>query len=280
MSKLNFAPTLRERLDGQLDPVEAGLQLELRSLYENKPRSRYLIVIPAYNESESIGFVAQKLPKMVCGIVPEVLVIDDGSTDDTANLARSYGLSCVTSPVNRGQGASLRTGYLAAISNQFSVVAIIDADGQWDPADLEAVMTPVINGTADIAQGSRSLGETRVGDKVRDLGVVVFAKIISVIARTHVTDTSSGIRAMTVEQLKPIRLSQPQYQSSELLIGALLQGARLTEIPVVMEQRHGGESKKGRNLRYALAYATAVIRTTARELLIRYINLFTTKRLG
>ncbi len=265
-------PTLFARLEHELDPLETQLQADCKELFSHRAHSPYLIIIPAFNEAESIGYVADLLPSTILGVRPDVLVVDDGSTDGTAAIAQKHGLNCITSSVNRGQGASLRTGYLAAIANDFVVVAIIDADGQWSPSDLEQVMMPVINHTADLSQGSRSLGETRVGDRFRDIGVAFFARLISIITRRKVTDTSSGIRAISVNQLKSIRLTQPQYQSSELLIGALIQGGRLSEIPVIMESRHAGYSKKGRNLKYALAYSQVVFKTTLREFGVLLLN--------
>lgn len=275
---MKVALNLFERLQSELDPIEKGMQSYCSNLYSNEKHSPYLIIIPAYNEAESIEYVAQQLPEFVMGERPEIIVIDDGSTDRTPDITRtltttSRKINCVSSPVNRGQGASLRTGYLAAIANNFSVVAIIDADGQWSPHDLEAVMKPVINGNADLCQGSRRLGETHVGDRFRDLGVTFFARLISIVTRSNVTDTSSGVRAISVGLLKNIRLTQPQYQSSELLIGALLQGGRLVEIPVVMESRYGGLSKKGRNLKYAIAYSKVVAYTTIRESSIHLLRL-------
>ena len=257
--------TLREIAQSGGDSIEQELSDQCRLLWGDNRPSRYLIVIPAYNEADSLPYVASRIPKSIHGIAPTVLVIDDGSTDQTAAVAKNLGLNTISSPVNRGQGASLRSGYLIAINFDFSAVAIVDADGQWDPADLELVMTPIIEGRAEITQGSRSLGETHVGDAFRDLGVVFFAKLISVVTRTQVTDTSSGIRAMSVGILEKIRLCQPQYQSSELLISALFAGGRLVEIPVVMSPRFAGSTKKGNNLIYAFSYAKVVIGTSLRE---------------
>ncbi|MDA8372695.1 MAG: glycosyltransferase family 2 protein [Actinomycetota bacterium] len=263
------APTLRQVALDDSDPIEAEIFDQVRSIWYDRPPSPYLVIIPAYNEAESLGYVASRLPKSIGGAKPAVLVVDDGSTDDTLAVAKDLGLNAVRSPVNRGQGASLRSGYLIAIRYGFKAVAIVDADGQWDPADLTSVMAPVIHGEAEISQGSRSLGETQVGDKLRDMGVVFFAKLISFVTRTSITDTSSGIRAMCVSLLEHVRLEQPQYQSSELLISALFAGGRLAEVPVVMKPRFAGATKKGRNFRYALSYSRAVVTTSLREMLLK-----------
>ncbi len=257
-------PTLRE-IASNRNAVDMELHRQFLEVLAQTPPTPYLVVIPAFNEADSLPYVASRLPGEINGHLPLYLVIDDGSTDATAEVGRANGLAVISSPVNRGQGATLKAGYLEAITSNFSIVAIVDADGQWDPQDLEAVMKPVIIGEATISQGSRALGESRVGDKFRDLGVVFFATLIRALTSTKLTDTSSGIRAMSVELLSRLRLTQPQYQSSELLIGALLNGGRLAEVPVTMEARYAGESKKGRNLSYAFSYSKAVIGTAIRE---------------
>ncbi|MDA8397590.1 MAG: glycosyltransferase family 2 protein [Actinomycetota bacterium] len=262
------APTLRQFALDDTDQVEAEIFDQVRSMWVERPPSPYLVVIPAYNEAESLAYVASRIPETIGGVKPAVLVVDDGSSDDTLAVAKDLGLSAVRSPVNRGQGASLRSGYLIAIRYGFKVVAIVDADGQWDPADLTLVMDPVVTGRAEISQGSRSLGETQVGDRFRDMGVVFFAKLISLVTRTRITDTSSGIRAISVLLLEQLRLEQPQYQSSELLISAIFAGGRLAEVPVVMKPRYAGTTKKGRNLRYAMSYTRAVVTTSLREMLL------------
>ncbi len=261
---MKFPKTLG-KLAVERDEIEQIMHQQFSSMLPNGTHSPYLIVIPAFNEEESLAYVASKLPEEINGHRPMIVVINDGSTDKTEAIANQLGLNVITSPINRGQGASLRTGYLEAISADFEVVAIVDADGQWDPRDLEAVMKPIITGNATISQGSRSLGETRVGDRFRDFGVVFFAKLIRLLTKTMVTDTSSGIRAMSVEMLKELRLNQPQYQSSELLISALISGGKLAEVPVVMEPRFGGVTKKGKNLRYAFSYSAVVLKTALRE---------------
>ncbi len=262
---MHIPRTLRQASLASHDPIEAEMLDDLHQQCDGVTPSPYLIVIPAFNESDSLPYVASRLPKEILGIAPAVVVIDDGSSDDTAAVAKDLGLKVVRSPMNRGQGASLRVGYLAAIKFGYCAVGIVDADGQWDPSDLEAVMAPVIQGRAEIVQGSRSLGETHVGDAVRDLGVKFFAHLISWATHTRLTDTSSGIRAMSVALLEKVRLEQAQYQSSELLISAIFAGGRLLEVPVVMSPRFAGTSKKGHNAKYALAYSKVVLGTFLRE---------------
>jgi glycosyltransferase involved in cell wall biosynthesis len=192
-------------------------------------------------------------------------VIDDGSTDATTEVAERHGALVCTLSANRGHGVALRLGYRIAREAGAETIATLDGDGQWDPADLPAMVTLMQSGEADFVLGSRQLGQTENTDAFRNLGVKFFAKVISALTRTHITDTSSGLRLMRADLTGTVTQTQPQYQTSELLIGALLQGYRVAEVPTVMRQRLSGESKKGRNLAYGLRYARVITYTYLRE---------------
>jgi glycosyltransferase involved in cell wall biosynthesis len=247
------------------DPVDRLVLERFAFEHPDPPRPTVVVVIPAYDEASTITEVIKRVPAQLAGSPPLVVVVSDGSTDDTAAVARQAGAVVLETPINRGQGATLRIGYQLALRLGASIVGIVDADGQWDPADLEVGVDLVNLGVATFAQGSRVLGSTTVGDSVRDLGVSVFARIVSFLIGQHVTDTSSGIRVLDAGLLARLRLDQPQYQSAELLIAAATAGARIVEFPVVMVARRAGASKKGHNLRYGAAYAWVVARTVLRE---------------
>ncbi len=224
-----------------------------------------LVLIPAYNEAQNIVKVVNLIPSHIGDLNAHTVIVSDGSTDGTVEAAKSFNLSICEAPINRGQGAALRLGYKIASLFEIPIIAVVDADGQWDPADLEVMVKMVADNSADFVQGSRVLGHSEVGDPIRDLGVVVFAKLISFLTRYKVTDTSSGIRVFKSELLDKIRLQEPQYQSSELLISAIYAKARISEHPVVMSKRHTGKSKKGNNLKYGMNYARVVFTTWIRE---------------
>ncbi len=120
-------------------------------------------------------------------------------------------------------------------------------------------------GEADFVLGSRVLGAAETDDGVRDLGVKVFSGLVRLLTGVKVTDTSSGLRAMRAEITAVVRQEQPQYQSSELLIGAIAHGYRVAERPTVMHKRTAGQSKKGGNVFYGARYARVVLRTWWRE---------------
>ncbi|WP_339576069.1 glycosyltransferase family 2 protein [Pseudokineococcus basanitobsidens] len=224
------------------------------------------VVIAAYDEAPGIGAVLAGLPEEVCGLRTAVVVVDDGSTDGTAEAVAASGRAlAVACPVNRGQGAALRLGYRVAREHGARYVVTTDADGQYDVADVPAVLAPVLAGEADFVSGSRRLGRQHTRDRVRRTGVHVFAWVVSAVSGTWVTDTSFGLRAMRADLTGVVTLRQPQYQSSELMLGVLSHGYRVREVPATMRVRSAGASKKGKNLVYGSRYARVVLGTWWRE---------------
>ncbi len=223
------------------------------------------VVIAAYNEERGIGAVVKDIPAIVDGMETATIVVVDGATDATAAVARAAGAMVCDVPVNRGQGAALRLGYRIAREGGARYIVTTDADGQYDPADIPRILAPVADGTADFATGSRVLGRQETYDRVRRLGVHVFAFLVSRMAGQRITDTSFGLRAMRAEVTAAVELRQPQYQSSELLIGVLSRGFRVVEVPATMRLRAAGTTKKGGNLRYGYRYSRVVLGTWLRE---------------
>jgi glycosyltransferase involved in cell wall biosynthesis len=224
-----------------------------------------VIVIAAYNEAANIGAVLDEVPSQIADVPVTLLVIDDGSTDNTTEIAQRHGALVCTLGANRGHGVALRLGYRIAREGGAQYIGTLDGDGQWDPADLPAMVAIMEAGQADFVIGSRQLGQTENTDAFRNLGVRFFARVISALTRSQLTDTSSGLRLMRADLTGTVTQTQPQYQTSELLIGALLQGYRVAEVATVMRQRMSGESRKGRNLAYGLRYARVIAETYRRE---------------
>ncbi len=223
------------------------------------------IVIAAYNEEGAIGPVIDALPAAICGLATAAIVVVDGSVDGTAKEAHSRGALVCDVPVNRGQGAALRLGYRLAREGGASYIVTTDADGQYDPADAQRLLEPVLAGDADFVTGSRTLGSEETKDPVRKLGVRVFAATISLLAGQRVTDPSFGMRAMRAEVTGAVQLQQPQYQAAELLIGVIARGFRVTERAATIRKRRVGESKKGHNVLYGLRFARVIVGTWWRE---------------
>jgi glycosyltransferase involved in cell wall biosynthesis len=225
-----------------------------------------LAVIAALNEQDSISAVLDAMPKTACGLAVDVLVIDDGSTDGTGDVVRRYdGVHIVRLERNCGHGVALRLGYQIASEFGAQYIVTLDADMQWDPVEIPGVLQPLVDDEADFVIGSRVLGTAETDDSFRHAGVTLFARLISLLTGTHVTDTSSGFRAMRSELTQTVPQTQVQYQTSELLIGAIYHGYRIAERPITMHQRYAGESKKGHNVLYGGRYARVIIQTWLRE---------------
>jgi glycosyltransferase involved in cell wall biosynthesis len=228
--------------------------------------ARILALIAALNEEESLGEVLGNIPSEVCGLAVDTLVVDDGSSDATAAVAEKYDRVRVASlRRNCGHGVALRLGYQLAAEHGADYIVTLDADMQWDPREMPAVLPPLLEGGADFVIGSRVLGTAETDDSLRHAGVRVFALLVSLLTGVKVTDTSSGYRAMRTEVTQTVPQTQVQYQTSELLIGAIYQGYRVTERPITMHQRFAGESKKGHNVLYGARYARVILHTWFRE---------------
>ncbi|RZT14671.1 glycosyl transferase family 2 [Kribbella sp. VKM Ac-2569] len=228
-----------------------------------------VVVIAAYNEADGIGPVLTDMPRTCAGLPVDVLVVVDGATDNTAEIAREHGAYVCVAPSNRGQGAALRLGYHLAAQGGAQYVVTTDADGQYDNGELETLLEPILLDRADFVTGSRRLGAEDADSRLRWVGVRVFAVLASILTRKKLTDTSFGFRAMRAELATAVTLREPQYQSSELLLGALALGARVVELPMTMRRRGDGSSKKGPGVVYGANYGRVMTTTWLREYVLR-----------
>lgn len=247
------------------DPLGDETARAFDERYPGAQLADVVVVIAAFNEEEAIGGVLTDIAAESCGLRVDTLVVDDGSADRTGEVVLEHNAYLARLPVNSGQGTAFRVGYRIARERGARYIITLDADGQWDPADIPAVLQPVVDGEADLVLGSRVLGSSEATDNVRRAGVRVFSALVRAISGVNVTDTSSGLRAMVADLTANVRQEQPQYQASELLLGAIFQGYRVAERPIVEHKRAAGESKKGHNALYGLRYAQVILRTWLRE---------------
>jgi Glycosyl transferase family 2 len=227
-------------------------------------KDKIAILIPAYNEADNIGHVLDLMPKEVCGVATEVLVVDDGSRDGTGDVAAEHGAPVARHVTNRGGGAALRTGYRLMVESGALIVVTLDADGQHLPSEMPRLVEPVLSGEVDVAHGSRVLGHADRNHFARELGIVFFNRLVSFITRTHVTDCSNGYRAVRTTVLPQLVLRQEQFHTSEFMIEAIKRGIPAKEVPITVEQRLHGHSKKPAVMRYGLGFANAIVRTWLR----------------
>ena len=227
-------------------------------------KDKIAILIPAYNEAANIGTVLGQIPPAACGIRTEVLVVDDGSRDGTGDVATEHGALVARHVTNRGGGAALRTGYRLMVESEALIVVTLDADGQHRPDEMERLVKPILDGEVEMAHGSRVLGHADRNHFARELGIVFFNRLVSFITRTHVTDCSNGYRAVRATVLPQLVLRQEQFHTSEFMIEAIKRGIPAKEVPITVEQRLHGHSKKPAAFRYGAGFANAIVRTWLR----------------
>jgi hypothetical protein len=256
---------LRPPMQPYPDPVDTATVQEFTQAEGEVRFAPVVVLIAAYDEEEGIGAVLDAVPATSCGLPVDTLVIVDGCTDGTTEVARRHGARVCQATVNRGQGAALRLGYRLARRGGARYVVTTDADGQYDLGELPLLLQPLIDDEADFVTGSRVLGRQETSDPVRHLGVRVFAAVARALTRQRLTDTSFGFRAMNAEVTDAVTLTQAQYQASELLLGVISHGYRVVEQPMTMRARTAGETKKGNNLVYGMRYARVMVGTWWRE---------------
>lgn len=265
MSTIHSVTAIQETSLEELDPVERDAAAAFLAAHSPGEGAPLAIVIPAYNEEATVAEVVGEIPREAAGLLTEVIVVVDGSSDATAQHAAATRALVCDVPANRGQGAALKLGYWLARARGAQIIATIDADGQYEPEEIGRVVEPILDGKADFVSGSRRLGAELTTDRVRHLGVLVFGAIFSVLTRSRVTDPACGLRAMRSEVTAAVTLEQPQYQASELMISAAMNGFRLGEVPTTMRDRTASHTKKDGNLRYGVRFARAAFSTWRRD---------------
>jgi len=221
-----------------------------------------MILMPAYNEADSLKELLPQIPKKIEGVEVGVMVIDDGSEDETFSVAsKMEDVLAVKNPINRGGGAALRLGYDILKKTDVRLCVTMDADGQHQPEDIEKLALPILNDQYDCVIGSRILGHSEKTSLLRMIGVRIFGKVVSVLLGKKITDPSSGFRAFRMESVASIKLHEDQYHTSELIIEAVKKGIRIKEVPIAILKRKYGKSKKGRDWIYGFHFAKTIIKT-------------------
>ena len=204
---------------------------------------RKLLLIPALNEAGSIAGVIVNARQYFDG---DVAVVDDGSEDDTAALARAAGAIVLRHPCNLGIGAAVQTGFLYALSSGYDIVIRQDGDGQHDPAYIPRFVDLLSSGEADVVVGSRFLArEGYQSTVVRRIGIFILG-IVSKLVGSRVTDPTSGYWGVNRRALGVLAKSHPDdYPEPEALAQAARAGCRVRELPVIMYARTAGRSSIG-----------------------------------
>ena len=210
-------------------------------LLQNRINMRIIVIIPAFNEQAAIGSVVQKSLQYA----DDVLVVDDGSSDATCEIARKAGASILSHPTNFGKGVSLSDAFSRV--EGYDVVVTIDGDGQHNPDEIPDLIKPVIENKADFVNGSRYINGfeentpayRRVGQRVLDIAT-------NITAGTSVTDSQSGFRAFKGETISCYKFRDPGFGiESEMIADAAENNLRILEVPITVKYDVENSSTKG-----------------------------------
>ncbi len=222
---------------------------------------RVFAVIPALNEEAAIGQVVQDLPR---DLLDQVIVVDNGSTDDTGTAAWEAGAVVVTEP-ERGYGAACAAGVALARRLGATVIVLLDGDASDVPSDLHAILAPVLADDADFVMGSRARGTVEPGALTpqQRFGNWLAARILR---RYGLAITDLGpFRAIRADALALLDMNERTYGwSTEMLVKAARAGLRVREVPVSYRKRAGGKSKVGGTVRGSIKAAIVILQTAYR----------------
>jgi glycosyltransferase involved in cell wall biosynthesis len=196
---------------------------------------KLVVVLPAFNEEENIAKTIKSIPKKLVGIDKiEILVINDGSTDNTADKAYNSGADrVVTHSANMGVGAAFMTGIRNAISTNADIVVTLDADAQFNSEQIQQLIIPILNKQLDVVIGSRFLKGRPTGiPKIKYFGNKVFTKIVSWSIGQRFTDTQTGFRAYSKDALLNVSVINDFTYTQEVLIDLKFKGIKIGELPV------------------------------------------------
>ena len=209
----------------------------------NTSSQKILVIVPAFNECGNIGRTVEEIRRVTHGV--DVLVIDDGSRDATAQEARQAGGMVVSLPFNLGIGAAVQTGFQYAQRHHYDIAVQIDGDGQHDASFLERIVEPIRRDVADMVVGSRFLDKTGgfQSSFSRRVGINFFVHLINTLTGVRINDPTSGFRAYNKKMIALFAEYYPHdFPEPEAIVVAQQAGGRIVEVPVIMRAREAGSS--------------------------------------
>jgi hypothetical protein len=204
---------------------------------------RVVAVVPAWNEGGAIGRVVDGIRAFDPEL--DVVVVDDASTDETAEVATAHGATVLRLPFNVGIGGAVQTGFKYALAEDYDLAVRLDGDGQHDPAELPKLLAPIERGEADLVIGSRFVDASGSYHPpfARRMGIKLFARLVSLLGGQRVTDTTSGFIALDRVGIELFAQEYPHdYPEVEATLVALRSGLRLAQVQVEMRERESGVS--------------------------------------
>lgn len=224
------------------------------------------VFIPAFNEEQKIGYVIDSIKQNIKTFENcEIIVVDDGSTDKTPETAGQHGADVISHKKNRGLGVAFQTGLAKALKNKVDILVTIDADGQFDPKEIEKLIEPILKGQADIVTGSRFKDKEYTPENmpwIKQWGNKRVAAIISRATGEKFYDVSCGFRAYSREAMLALNLFGKFTYTQETFLDLIFKGFKIIEIPVSVKYFNDRKSKMaGSILRYAVKSADIMFKT-------------------
>jgi len=218
-------------------------------------KPRVVAIIPCYNTESCVAEVATK-----CLLhADHVIVVDDGSTDHTAEIAKRSGVDVISHERNMGYGAAIITGFKEAQRKDNDIIVIIDGDGQHNPSEIPLLLEPILSGEADLVIGSRFLSNNHNMPSYRNFGIKVITWLWNVFSKIKVSDSQSGYRAYNKTLFKDLTLSENGMSISiEILEKSRRKGVTITEVPISCHYTHSTISLNA--IKHGLRVSLSVIR--------------------
>lgn len=213
---------------------------------------KIVVSIPAYNEEKSLGKVIKEIKRVMVNekYNYEILVVDDGSKDNTASVSKDLGAVVYSHPKNYGLAETFRTEMDQALKLNADIIVHIDADGQYLPSDIPKLINGLNKGY-DLVLGSRFMGKIEKMSIIKKIGNIAFSKAISQITSVKITDGQTGFRAFTKDVAKRINIISNHTYTQEQIIQAVRKKFRILQVPIYFAKRDG----KSRLIKNAFEYA-------------------------
>ncbi len=259
-TQLSMFGELRDKID-DLDSI-ANLKTFPKT-FITKILKSIVILIPSFNEEKNILRLINKFPKKIQNLNIFIIILDDGSTDNTVNSLNKLNnknLLVLKNKNRMGAGFALKNGFNLLKKIGFNGIFVtMDADGQHNPLEIKKIVNPLLREKYDICVGSRITGKHIKSNKVRLAGIYFFSTLLSIFTGKKFTDVSNGFRSGKFNKIENLIFTERQYHVPEFLIKINKNNLKIKEVPVTIYPRFYGESKKGINLFYSLNFFKVIM---------------------
>ncbi len=236
---------------------------------------KLIIQIPCYNEEDTLESVINSIPKSIIGIDEiELLVIDDGSTDNTKLIAEKLGAKVICNKRNMGLAASFKTGLKTALKNGADIIVNTDGDNQYNSEDIPELIKPIIEGSADMVIGARDIKNHKEFSLTKKILQQIGSKIVKLLSGSDIKDAPSGFRAFSRKCAQSINIFDNFSYTMETIIQASAKGYRILSVPIRVNKTTRKSRLFKNTLQYVIRSACTIIRMFAIYRPFRFFTIF------